>query len=367
MPKKRANYRLRVGLFVTLALLVFGSAVFVIGQERSLFASKTKLNTSFRDVNGLVVGAPVRLAGMDVGRVSKLTFGSELEQVEARVELAIEDRFMPRVRRDTNAYIDSKGLLGDKLINLTVGSATAPPLVDGDYVQPKEGLSFEALAQQLGGTANAIGRTADKASEAVEELASPEVSDNVRRATGSLAAILAQVERGDGLAHRVLYDASYAQRAGDALDAMRSSARRLDTLLAQAQHGPGTLHSVLYGTEGSSALSSLARAADDIAIASGQLNRGDGLARSLLHDGAGRRLVQDLAELSDRLNRISAHVERGRGTLGGLLIDPSVYEDLKTVLGNIERNNVLKALIRLTIKEDGLKRPALEAKPVPAP
>jgi phospholipid/cholesterol/gamma-HCH transport system substrate-binding protein len=46
-----------------------------------------------------------------------------------------------------------------------------------------------------------------------------------------------------------------------------------------------------------------------------------------------------------------------------LLVDPSVYEDMKTVLGNIERNLVFKALVRMTIKEDGMQRPAKLARP----
>jgi phospholipid/cholesterol/gamma-HCH transport system substrate-binding protein len=85
------------------------------------------------------------------------------------------------------------------------------------------------------------------------------------------------------------------------------------------------------------------------------------LAATLLRDPEGRELVRDLADFSARINRIAAHVERGRGTLGGLVVDPSVYEDMKTVLGNIERNTVLKSLIRMTIKQDGIQRPAVEA------
>ena len=75
----------------------------------------------------------------------------------------------------------------------------------------------------------------------------------------------------------------------------------------------------------------------------------------------GRR---DPIDLWPALGRISSNVERGRGSLGGLLVDPSVYEDMKTVLGNIERNVVFKALVRMTIKEDSIKRPALQATPV---
>jgi len=94
------------------------------------------------------------------------------------------------------------------------------------------------------------------------------------------------------------------------------------------------------------------------------LNNGPGLAHTLLRDPAGRELMHDFAEFADRLNRISIDIERGRGTLGALIVDPSVYEDLKKVLGNIERNVLFKALIRMTIKNDGIQRPAMEPEPL---
>ena len=40
-----------------------------------------------------------------------------------------------------------------------------------------------------------------------------------------------------------------------------------------------------------------------------------------------------------------------------LLEDPTVYEDLTNILGNIKRNVLLKALIRYTVVKDGLERP----------
>jgi phospholipid/cholesterol/gamma-HCH transport system substrate-binding protein len=57
------------------------------------------------------------------------------------------------------------------------------------------------------------------------------------------------------------------------------------------------------------------------------------------------------------LRRLGDDVEQGKGTVGALLKDPSVYEDLKTILGNIERNRLLKSLIRYTIKKEGLNAP----------
>jgi phospholipid/cholesterol/gamma-HCH transport system substrate-binding protein len=361
----------RVGLFVMIALGVLMGTVFVIGQQSSMFTQKTKLYTSFKDINGLVVGAPVRLAGIDVGRVTAISFADDLSRADARVELAIEDDYMPRVRRDSRALIDSKGLLGDKIVNLSVGSPRSPQLKEGEYIHPGEGVSFEGLAKQVENTAAAIGSAADEAKGAVNNLASPEITDNLRRITGALASILEAVERGDGLAHQLVYDPAYAERTAAILANLegttaraRAASARIDQILARVEHGPGTLNSLVYGEDGAAALVEMRRAASGVADVTHHLNHGQGLAATLLRDPAGRELVTDLAEFADRINRISIDIERGRGTLGALIVDPSVYEDLKTVLGNVERNVLFKALIRMTIKNDGIQRPALAPDPV---
>lgn len=370
MRKDESKRNLRVGVFVAGALAVLALAIFAIGQERSMFTPMTRLYTSFPDINGLVVGAPVRLAGVDVGRVTQIAFSEKLDHAEARVQLSIETRYMQRVRLDSRAYIDSKGLLGDKLINVTVGTPSSPPLEDGDYVVPRASSSLEGVAKELEATAGAIGRAAQSAEGAVNELASPEVTDNVRRITASIAAILEEVERGDGLAHRLVYDPGYAARVDGALanlerlsERASDASARADRLLARAETGPGTLHALLYEDHGTALLTEATRAATGVADATDALNHGDGLAAAVLRDPAGRQLVLDLAALSSRLERVSRDVEQGRGTIGGLLVDPSVYEEMKTVLGNIERSTVLKALIRMTIKEESLARPAQTAQP----
>jgi phospholipid/cholesterol/gamma-HCH transport system substrate-binding protein len=55
-------------------------------------------------------------------------------------------------------------------------------------------------------------------------------------------------------------------------------------------------------------------------------------------------------------------VKAGRGTVGGLLVDPSVYEDIKSLVGNVERNHVLRALVRYSIKQNEEQRPHAEVK-----
>jgi phospholipid/cholesterol/gamma-HCH transport system substrate-binding protein len=66
------------------------------------------------------------------------------------------------------------------------------------------------------------------------------------------------------------------------------------------------------------------------------------------------------------MKQIVADVKAGKGTLGALLVDPSVYEDLKLVLGNVERNKALRALVRYSIRRDGAQPPTVEVRD-PAP
>ena len=371
---KRKWQNVRVGAFVAVALSVLAATVFVIGQERSMFMPKTRLWTSFNDINGLVIGAPVRLAGVDVGRVQGITFSSDLEHRQARVEFTIEDRYMERVRSDSRAFLDSKGLLGDKIINLSVGHPSAAPLVDGAYVHPQAGPSFESLAKQVESTASAIGEAAQKTGGAVSELASPEVVDNLRRVTGALATILEGVAKQDGLAHRLIYDPQFAEQTSKIVTNLaaasvnvRAASARLDAVMTRVEEGPGGVHALVYGEDGADAVAELRRAASGMAELTDQLNHGHGLAQALIRDEAGADLIGNLNQFTERLDRISSDIEKGRGTLGGLLVDPTVYEDLKTVLGNIERNVVFKALVRMTIKEDGMQRPAKMAEPVATP
>ena len=66
--------------------------------------------------------------------------------------------------------------------------------------------------------------------------------------------------------------------------------------------------------------------------------------------------------MSEDLRSIVAEMKAGKGTLGGLLVDPTIYEDLKSAVGNVERNQVLRALVRYSIKADEgeAKAPAVQ-------
>ena len=100
-------------------------------------------------------------------------------------------------------------------------------------------------------------------------------------------------------------------------------------------------------------------AADELGKVLAGVREGNGLAHGLLFgpgeggDSAlGDQVGRDLSAMSTDLRALLAGLREGKGTLGALLVDPSVYEDLKMLLGNVQRNQALRALVRYSIQRD---------------
>ena len=356
---------IRVFVFLLVGVLVLGAAVFVIGEKSGFFDSKATLYVKFPEVQGLVVGAPVRLAGLDIGVVTKIEFSPGQEDIEALVTVSVRSQHLPMIRADSRAKIDSKGLLGDKLIEISVGSPNAPGLVEGATVLTETATSLAALATGLEQAVASVTRVANTADEAVGRLAGERSQADVERILSSLASIAEAVVQGDGLAHRVVYDpeladsvTAAAKRAEQALSAAQRAMERVDRILAKVESGPGSAHALVYGEDLAQAASELAQTTAILRKLAGDVTTKPGLLHGLIYGESDNAMLADLASAAARLDRMMAAVERGEGTVGGLMVDPTVYEDMKTILGNVERNVLLKTLIRAAIKEGDAERPA---------
>jgi hypothetical protein len=99
-------------------------------------------------------------------------------------------------------------------------------------------------------------------------------------------------------------------------------------------------------------------AADELGKVLAGIRTGNGLAHGVLFGASdgdsvlGNQLASDLSGMSTDLRGIVSDMRQGKGTLGALMVDPSVYEDLKMLLGNVQRNQALRALVRYSIKRD---------------
>ena len=244
-----------------------------------------------------------------------------------------------------------------------MGSPGVPQLAGGATLKTRHKTSFEDLSTPLGQTVSSMANIAGVVEKAVKAERTEQLQEDLARSASSLASILGEVERGDGLLHRLVYDPALGEQTAATLSELRLASQRahgatssLAAILAEVEHGDGTMHELLYGSEGKTALTSLSRSAQGVEGLIGEVKSGNGLLHALVYDPEQRRLLDDLTQLSGLLKRMAEDVDKGRGTLGGLLRDPTVYEDLKTILGNVERNVLFKSLIRFTMENEQLRR-----------
>src|SRR5690348_9035985 len=103
--------KIRLGLFITTAILLFVAAVFYLGKKKNLFTATFNIQGTFRNVSGLQIGNNVRFAGITVGTIGNIVI---LNDTSVKVEMVIETETKKFIKKDSYATIGSEGLMGDR-------------------------------------------------------------------------------------------------------------------------------------------------------------------------------------------------------------------------------------------------------------
>jgi phospholipid/cholesterol/gamma-HCH transport system substrate-binding protein len=121
--------------------------IYFLGRQSGMFERQYRLIAGFAQVGGLVEGATVRLAGVPIGRVTAIRLPESLGR-KVQLELTLVRRVQHRVRADSVARIETLGLLGDKIVEVSLGSPGAPALPEGAEIQTEEPLDTNSLMKQ---------------------------------------------------------------------------------------------------------------------------------------------------------------------------------------------------------------------------
>jgi len=147
------------GTFFIFCVVVIVASIFVIGVERGFTEPKFSMTVLFREVGGLVEGAPVRLSGVTVGAVSSITFlEEEVAGRGVKVKLNLFKKFEKQLHKSRDFAIMTEGVLGDKVVDIRTSSAVLRP----DLTQPVIGddpLDVQNLAEKFGNAAQALQKT----------------------------------------------------------------------------------------------------------------------------------------------------------------------------------------------------------------
>lgn len=350
----------RVGAFVAAGLLVMALTVFLIGETHRMFDSKSTYYGKFADVEGLNAGAQVLMGGVNIGHVVSVRYPADEKATQVVVELAIVYDEAQRIRQDSVVRVAPKGMLGDKQVVIERGSIELPHLPAGSVIPSSQEQGLFAKFESLGEKADAVLGNLEKTSGA---LAEEEFRHDVQGTVRAARSVLQALDEGQGYVPRLLHDADEAARLSKAVENLeRSTAQlnqvlsRVDRVVARINQGPGFAHDVVYGSEGTEAVKRIGDAAEQVALTLEGIRQGDGLAKNLLFGGPDdtntERAMEDVAAITSDLRVVVRQLREGKGTLGALMVDPSVYEDLKVLLGNVQRNDVLRALVRYSIARD---------------
>ncbi len=250
--ESKESTQIKVGVFVFLGMLLAMGIIFFLGNEKNLFEREYPLYAVFKDISGLRPGAQVQLAGIRVGVVDQISFPTQIGEKHVRVRLQVKQDYQERIRSDSTASISTQGLLGDKMIAVSLGSNDFPVMQAGSELTTEERTSiFEAAEKGIG------------------------MMDSVDQV---------------------------AKKIGHFFDAIDKS--------------QGLLHSIIYETPEKPMGKNVRQTAEDLKLAS-----------------------KELRVMLEKINK-------GEGTVGALLSDPSLYYDLRKLFGKVERNRLLRGIIR---------------------
>ena len=137
---------IKVGLFVFIAFVLLAVMVFSISDFYTA-QPQYSLRVRFSFANGVEVGAPVRLAGVDVGEVRSVRIYRDEASQRMQAELGIRLTREAKIEQDAVAYINTLGLIGEKYLEVIPGTAGARLLSSGDFLQGKDSIPSEKLIE----------------------------------------------------------------------------------------------------------------------------------------------------------------------------------------------------------------------------
>jgi len=283
MDNHSQNFKIRLGLFVAGGLALFVIAIFIIGKQKNLFNPVFKLSTTFYNVSGLQVGNNIRFSGINVGTVDKISI---INGSTVMVDMMIRKEIKQFIKSDCKVSVGSEGLIGDRLLIISQGSADAALAEDDKLLSSTEPVETDAIIaslqvsashaevitqqlaevmlkinsgrgtlgrlihdtiiaeninQTIGNFQNAssdmkgmIGSTKDDISAVMKSVQA--TTDNARASTKQLEDIMVNMNNGNGTIGRLLRDTVTSQNIDTTLMNLKSSSKGLDENMEALKH-----------------------------------------------------------------------------------------------------------------------------------
>lgn len=312
---KRSSFitwdQLKVGVLIVAALGVLGVAIYKLGQAANLFHRRYELVAYLPNANGLVAGGTVLLAGQFAGTIKSIDFLPVDNDTtrNLRLRMAIDASLRDQIRTDSKAKVRTLGLLGDKVIDISIGTPRYGVLREGDTIAVSPSLDYEAVLAQAAGAVNDM----------------VDLTHDLRSLTTGILDGKGTV--GQLMTNRALYD----QFVG--------TMSRANTMLTKLQNPNGTFARLLDDPTLYNRFISVVTSADSLVVS---LNDKNGTIGKLLRDDSLYTHFVSMAQAGDSIMKA---LSNGQGPVARLLNDPTLYDrlnklttDLGTILEDVRKD-----------------------------
>lgn len=334
----------KVGLFFLATLILLAIMIELVEDWRP-FEDQYAYVAEFNTAVGLKVGDPVRIAGVDVGKVQQIG----IEDHHVRVDFYVNREGI--IREDTLAQIRQTNMLGGIFLGLDFGTAQGKVLSPGSTVRTQDSANIDQLITNLDRNQDRVLRPLG---DLVDESRKP-----LTEAINRLERIVTKIDEGEGTLGRLVNNPAL-------YDEMTTMSVRLNQVLARLENGEGTLgkliedpalydnlnHTMVNLAELSDQIKSgkgtlgkliaddklydeAARTVANLGQITDDLNQGKGSLGKMLNDDA---LYDNINSSMARINSIAGKIDEGQGTLGRLINEDDLYRNAKTTLHKVEKS-----------------------------
>jgi phospholipid/cholesterol/gamma-HCH transport system substrate-binding protein len=346
---KSRGVEIKVGILVTICMTLLIGFIVLLGDFR--LASGDPLFIDVQSSADLKTGAPVKVAGVDAGKVASVTYwGGKLDEktgrrVQVRVELRIDPKMRETIRKDAAFYITSKGLLGEKYVEVNPGTPTLESVSPGDILVGQPPAQLELMAGKMGAV---LTRVEQLLSANQKELTSliTNASDTVKSLKGTAKQAEAMIQKTGKKIDTIVTDVAALSTEA------RTLIRGLNTAVGDGKAIQGTLKDFRV----------LAR---DLRTKTGPiLSQVDGTirdARKTVKQFAamGKTAITIAKQLETTMSGVIGTIEgtstdvsaivsdvramtkklrSGKGTIGALLTDKEMYDDIREMVKDLKRH-----------------------------